>query len=202
MKCFVITVLLMLSMTLARPCLAQVQTFCSNVGDNIACTSYGGDGLSSQSYCTSIAGNLTCTTYNNDDRHVQIQRNYEAGQVIGTALGNVIAAAIERHNAKKQARQDLDQRVQDAIASVELACETNPSMSGTSGALGCRTTCFALSSFIHKHRKDFLPNQRNVGVLAQAIAQTPGIADIDLSSVTEQTFEIVFQHIDKKQLDK
>ena len=192
----------MLSMTLAGPCLAQVQTFCTNVGGNIACTSYGGDGLSSQSYCTSIAGNLTCTTYNNDDRHVQVQRNYETGQVIGTALGNVIAAAIEKHNAKKQARQDLDQRVQDAIASVELACETNPSMGGSSGAVGCRTTCFALSSFIHKHRKDFLPNQRNVGLLVEAIDRTPEIEIPDPSLVTEQTFEMVFQRVDKKLLDK
>jgi hypothetical protein len=142
---------------------AQVHTYCTNVAGNIACTSYGGDGSSSQSYCTSIAGNLSCTTYNRDnDSRVQIERNYEAGQVIGSALGNLIAAAIENHRAKKQARQDWDQVVQDAIATVELACETNPSMSGSGGAVGCRTVCFAIDSFVHKHRKDFLPNKKTL----------------------------------------
>lgn len=114
----------------------------------------------------------------------------------------MIAAAIQKHNAKRQAQQDVDQRVQDALASVELACETNPGMGGSSGAVGCRTTCFALGSFIHKHHKDFLPNQKNVGLLLEAIGRTPEIEIPDPSLVTEQTFEMVFQHVDKKQLDK
>jgi hypothetical protein len=182
--------------------LAQVRTYCTNIAGNIACTSYGGDGSSSQSYCTSIAGNLSCTTYNNDnDSRVQIQHNYEAGQVIGSVLGNVIITAIEKHKAKKQARQDWDQHVQDAIATVELACETNPSMSGLGGPVGCRTVVFAINSFIHKHRKDFLPDKRNVDLLASAIDKTPGIPD-DGSLVTEQMLETAFQSVDKKQLDK
>jgi hypothetical protein len=182
--------------------LAQVQTYCTNVAGNIACTSYGSDGQSSQSYCTSIAGNLSCTTYNNDNySRVQIQHNYEAGQVIGSALGNAIMAAIEKHQAKKQARQDWDQQVQDAIATVELACETDPSMSGPGGAVGCRTFAFAFNSFIHKHHKDFLPTKKNVDLLADASSKTPGIPE-DLSLLTEQMIETVFQSVDKKQLDK
>ena len=60
--------------------LAQTQTYCSDFGGNIACTSYGGDGSSSQSYCTSIGSSLSCTTYDNDNySRAQIQRNYEAG---------------------------------------------------------------------------------------------------------------------------
>jgi hypothetical protein len=180
---------------------AQVQTYCTNIAGNIACTSYGGDGSSSQSYCTSIAGNLSCTTYNNDnDSRVQVEHNYETGQVIGSALGNLIAAAIQKHRAKKQARQDWDQVVQDAIASVELACETNPGMSGPGGAVGCRTACFAINSFIHKHRKDFLPNKRNMDLLGDAIEKTPGIPD-DMSLTTEEMIERAFQSVDKKQMD-
>lgn len=196
------TVLSILVLSGVTSSFAQVRTYCTTVAGNIACTSYGGDGSSSQSYCSSIAGNLSCTTYNNDnDSRVLIQHNYEAGQVIGSALGSVIVAAIEKHKAAKQARQDIDQRVQDAIATVELACETNPSMSGSGGAVGCRTVCFALNSFIHKHRKDFLPNQRNIYLLADAVDKTPGIPE-DTSLITEQMIEKVFQSVDKKQLDR
>ena len=114
----------------------------------------------------------------------------------------MIIAAIEKHRAKKQARQDWDQQVQDAIATVELACETNPNLSGhPGGAVGCRTVCFAFNSFIHKHHKDFLPDKRNMDLLADAADKTPGIPD-DGSLFTEQTIETVFQSVDKKQLDK
>ncbi len=195
-------ILIVLMFTLCVPIFAQVQTYCTDVGGNIACTSYGGDGSSSQSYCTRIAGNLSCTTYDdNNYSRVRIQRDYEAGQVLGTALGNIIVAAIEKHKAKKQARQDWDQDVQDKIATVELACETNPSMSGPGGAVGCRTFFFALNSFMHKHRKDFLPDKRNFDLLADAAAKMPELPE-DLSLTTEHMIETVFQTIDKKQLDK
>jgi hypothetical protein len=200
-----IVFLVLLAMLATVPVLAQIQTYCSDVGGNIACTSYD-NGASSQTYCSSIAGNLSCTTYNNDNySRVQIQRNYEAGQVIGTALGNVIIAAIEAHKAKRQARQEWNQFVQDGIATVELACETNPSMSGPSGAVGCRTFIFALNQFIHKHQKDFVVDKRNVDLLADAFDRMPEQQlppNDDLSLVTEQMIEIAFQGIDKKQLDK
>jgi len=180
----------------------QVQTYCSDFGGNIACTSYGGDGSSSQSYCSRVAGSLTCTTYNSDNySRVRVERNYEAGEVIGTALGNIIAAAIKRHNERKQAREEWEQYVQDRVGAVELACETDPSMGGTYGAVGCRTAFFAVSSFLHKHRKDFRPTVRNLRLLADAAATAAGAPE-DLSLITEQMIETVFQTIDKKQLDR
>ena len=89
---------------LAGPaCFSQVQTYCTNVAGNIACTSYD-HGASTQSYCTSIAGNLSCTTYGQSVDRVLPQRNYEAGQVLGTALGNAISSAIESYRSHKRAR--------------------------------------------------------------------------------------------------
>jgi len=222
------TVLRILLLWVGTNSLAQVQTYCTNVAGNIACTSYGGDGSSSQSYCTSIAGNLSCTTYNDDNySHVQVLHNYEAGQVIGSALGNVIAAAIEKHRAKRQARQDWDQQVQDALGAIELACETDtvqeidpsrnqPKMGGEKAerVLHCRTYFFALNSFLHKHRKDFVPSVRNFGLLSEAaenrrpedlpedINKAWREAKDGLPVTTEQYFEAVFQKIDKKQLDR
>ena len=181
---------------------AQVQTYCSDFGGNIACTSYGGDGSSSQSYCTSIAESLSCTTYNSDNySRVRVERNYEAGEVIGTALGNVIAAAIRRHNEKRRAQQEWEQFVQDKIAAAELTCETEPNMGGTYGAVGCRTAFFAINSFLHKHRKDFRLTARNLRLLADAAARAPGASD-DLTLITEQMIESVFQTINKRQLDR
>ena len=182
--------------------LAQTQTYCSDFAGNIACTSYGGDGSSSQSYCTSIGGSLSCTTYDNDNySRVRIERNYEAGQVIGTALGNVVVAAIKQHTERKKARQQWEQYVQDKIAVAELACETDPDMGGTYGAVGCRTAFFAFNSFLHKHRKDFPLTTRNLDLLRDATAKMPGLPD-DLTLITEQMIEKVFQTMDKKQLDR
>ncbi|MGO8813455.1 MAG: hypothetical protein ACLQVG_02145 [Terriglobia bacterium] len=193
----------LLGMLVAVPVLAQTQTYCSDVGGNIACTSYDNGG-SSQTYCSSIAGSLTCTTYNNDNyNRVQIERNYEAGEVIGTALGNVITAAIQAHNARKQARQEWDQFVQDILAKTELQCETDPNIHDESGAVGCRTFMFAFNQFVHKHRKDFVVDARNVSLLSDAIDKIPDEQlPASFSLVTEQTVEIAFEYVDKKQLDK
>jgi hypothetical protein len=182
--------------------LAQTQTYCSNFGGNIACTSYGGDGASSQSYCTSVGGSLSCTTYDNDNySRVRIERNYQAGQVVGTALGNVIVAAIKQHNKRKKERQEWEQYIQDKIAEAELTCETEPNMGATYGAVGCRTVFFAFNSFLHKHRKDFPLTTRNLHVLRDAAANMPGLPD-DLNLITEQMIENVFQTMDKQHLDR
>lgn len=179
---------------------AQVQTSCTNVSGNIACTSYD-HGASSQSYCTSIAGNLSCTTYDDNYNQVRILQNYEAGQVIGTALGNVIAAAIEKYKMNKRIRQakqdEWNQFVQDTLATTELACEADPKRQVT--VVGCRTMFFNFNQFLHKHQSDFVPDGRNVEMLANALDKT---APADQSSWTEQTYETAFQTIDKKQLDK
>ncbi len=182
----------------------QIQTYCSDVGGNIACTSYD-QGAQSQSYCTRIGGNLSCTTYSDDNYdQVRIQRDYQVGQVIGTALGNAVTAAIEAHQAKKRARQEWDQYVQDKFAEVDLGCETNARLieaSGPSGAVGCRTVVFALNQFVHKHRKDFVADSWNIHLLADAAGNLEG-APSDLTKVTEQMIERAFQGVDKKQLDK
>jgi hypothetical protein len=180
--------------------LAQVQTYCTNITGNIACTSYD-HGASSQSYCTSIAGSISCTTYGDNTDRVQVQRNYEAGQVIGTALGNVIVAAIQEYKANKRIRQtkeyEWNQFVQDTIAKAELACEADPKHD-TPVAV-CRTGVLALNQFIHNHQKDFVPDGTNVKMLADALRAT---APADDSLWTEQAFETAFQSIDKKRLDK
>jgi hypothetical protein len=132
---------------------------------------------------------------------VQIQRNYEAGQVIGTALGEIVIAAIQNLQAKKQARKNYDQDVQDRLSHSELACETNPE---TGGATGCRTFFFALNSFIHKHRKDFFPCKENfelLGETAERIFPDPNQSFFEYQ-FTEQTIEAMFQATDKKQLRK
>jgi hypothetical protein len=185
-----------------RVVLAQTQTYCSNFGGNIACTSYGGDGSSSQSYCTSIRDSLSCITYNSDNySRVRIERNYEAGQVVGTALGNIVAAAIRQHNKRKKERQEWEQYVQDKITEAELTCETEPNMGATYGAVGCRTVFFAFNSFLHKHRRDFALTARNLTMLRDAAAAMPGLPD-DLNLITEQMIENVFQTMDKRQLDR
>jgi hypothetical protein len=198
-----LTCLAMLAILAPSFVLAQTQTYCTEIGANVACTSYD-NGASSQTYCSSIAGNLSCTTYNNDNySRVQIERNYDAGQVIGTDLGNLIVAAIEAHRARKHARQEWNQFVQDTIAEKELACETNPSMSGPSGAVGCRTLFFAFNQFIHRHQKDFAVDKRNLDLLADAFDRIPEQqAPYDLSLVTEQLIEMAFQKVDKRQLDR
>jgi len=200
MKRLVTLIIVVLGLRIAA--VAQVQTYCTDIGGNIACTSYGGDGSSSQSYCTRIAENLSCTTYSNDNyNRVRIERNYEAGELVGTALGNIIAAAIRRHNERKRAQREWEQYVQDRIAAVELRCETDPDMGGKYGAVGCRTTFFAINSFLHKHRKDFPVTVRNLRMLGDAAAKMPDLPE-DLSLITEQMIETVFQSMDKKQLDR
>ena len=177
---------------------AQEQTHCTNVAGNIACTTYN-NAASSQTYCTQIAGNLTCTTYDSDNStRVRIRQNYEAGQIIGTALGDIVATAILEHRAKKRARKDWDQFVQDQFSQSELACEINPEMGG---AVGCRTFYFALNSFIHKHRKDFFPCKENFDVFGDT-ADRVLPADFTLQQTTEQTIETLYQAVDKKQLKK
>lgn len=186
---------------------AQVQTYCSNFGGNIACTSYD-NGASSQTYCSSIAGNLTCTTYSNDYRRMQ---NYEAGQLIGTAIGNAVGAAIERYRANKQiklAKQAAwDQFVQDTISQIELRCEANPSHLDTT-VVGCRTLVFALNQFVHKHQKDFVVDEKNLRLLDEATVDgsrcdKDPAADQSLCAQTlEQECEVAFQSIDKRLLDK
>ena len=179
---------------------AQVQTYCSNIAGNIACTSYD-HGAASQSYCTSIAGNLSCTTYDDDYSRVQTRQNYEAGQVIGTALGNIIAAAIAEYRAHKRLQQtkqdEWNQFVQDTLSTTELRCEADPKHDPT--VLGCRTMIFAFNQFIQRHPKDFVPDGKNVDMLADALEKT---APDDQSTWTELTYEKAFQTIDKKQLDK
>jgi hypothetical protein len=193
MKMLAIVVLLA-----ASAALAQEQTYCTNVADNFVCTSYN-NATSSQTYCSQIGGNLSCTTYDSDNTtQVRIQRNYEAGQIIGTSLGTIIVAAIQKHQAKTQAQKDWDQFVQDQFSQSELACETNPEMGG---ATACRTFYFAINSFIHKHRKDCFPCKENFELFAEA-ADRIFPADFTLQQTTEQTVEAMFQAVDKKQLRK
>lgn len=182
----------------ASAALAQEQTYCTDVAGNIACTTYN-NAASSQTYCTRIAGNLSCTTYDSDNAtRVRIRQDYEAGQIIGTALGDAIAKAIQEHKAKKRARKDYDQFVQDQFSQSELACETNPEMGG---AVGCRTFYFAVNSFIHKHQKDFFPCKENFDLFGDA-ADKILPADFTLQQTTEQTVETLYQAIDKKLLKK
>jgi hypothetical protein len=180
---------------------AQMQTYCTNIAGNIACTSYD-HGTSSQSYCTSIAGNLSCTSYDDNYSRVQIRQNYEAGQIIGTALGNAIVAAIEEYKTNKRIRRakedEWNQFVQDTIATSELACEADPSKQGTT-VVGCRNMIFTFNQFLHRHERDFVPDGRNVEMLAGALDK---IALADQSSWTELTYESAFQAMDKSQLDK
>lgn len=180
---------------------AQIQTYCTNISGNIACTSYN-NGASSQSYCTSIAGNLSCTTYNDNYNKVQIQQNYEAGQVIGTALGNAVAAAIEQYKANKRIRQakqeEWNQFVQDTLATNELTCETDPKKQGTT-LVGCRTMMFTFNQFLHRHQKDFVIDGKNIEMLANALDKT---APSDQSSWTELTYEAALQTLNKNQLDR
>jgi hypothetical protein len=193
---------LMLVIDIGSQAAAQtVQTYCSNVGGNIACTSYD-NATSSQSYCTSIGGNLSCTTYSNtnDYSRVQVQQNYEAGKAIGTALGNLISAAIEQHRANKQLlrdRQDQwNQWVQDMISSKEIDCEANPSESNLKTPEDCRRSIYVLNQFLHRHRKDFVFDGNNFGLL---------LARMDESTTmtwTEEIWETAFAAVDKHDLDK
>lgn len=181
------------------------QTFCSNIAGNVACTSYD-DSSSSQSYCTSIAGNLSCTTYGHTDQYdrVQMQQNYAAGYVIGTALGNVIVAAIDEyknHRRDKQEAKDLwNQYVQDVLTKVELQCETDPSRGESPEE--CREDILAFNQFFHRHATDFVPDRRNMGLLTNELAKRASAGTLDGTLSEEQILEKVFQDLDKKQFDK
>jgi hypothetical protein len=187
-------------MAVAVSSFAQVQTNCTDIAGNIACTSYD-QGASSQSYCTSIAGNLSCTTYSTGYTKPQIRQNYESGQVFGTALGQTIMSAIAAHNAKKRAKQSKqevwDQFVQDTLATADLSCETDLKHELT--VVQCRTEVFSFNQFLHKHPKDFVADGNNVSLLADALEST---APPDQSTWTEETYEAAFRTIDKKKLDK
>lgn len=179
----------------------QMQTYCTNIAGNIACTNYD-HGTSSQSYCTSIGNNLTCTTYSDDYNKVKILQNYETGQVIGTALGTAIMSAIEQYRMHKRIRNERDaewnQFVQDTLAKTELDCELNAAKEETT-VVGCRTMIFTFNEFLQRHQKDFVPDGWNVNLLADALDKT---APSDQSTWTEQTYENAFQTLNKKQLDR
>jgi len=197
---FLITILGILFLCVGLNSSAQVQTYCTNIGGNISCTSYD-HGASSQSYCTSIAGNLSCTTYDDDYSQVQIRQNYEAGKLIGTALGNVIVAAIEEYKAHKRDYRDKqnqwNQFVQDVVAKQELECETDRKYGES--PIECRQDEFLFNQFLHKHQKDFPPDAHNMFLLADAAEK---LEDQGVQFNNGLAYEKAFASIDKKQLDK
>jgi hypothetical protein len=186
-------------MTACLSASGQMQTFCTNIAGNIACTSYD-NGSSSQSYCTSIGGNLSCTTYGHTDQYnqVQVQQNYAVGYAIGTALGTAVVVAISEyrdHRRDRQAKQDAwNQFVQDTLATVELHCETD--RTHAMQPEDCRTTIFTLNQFFHRHAKDFVVDYNNMNLLANAVEKQDG------SEEDEQALEKAYQTIDKNILDK
>jgi hypothetical protein len=58
---------------------------------------------------------------------------------------------------------------------------------------------FTFNQFLHRHQKDFVPDGRNVNLLADALDKT---APADQSKWTEQTYETAFQTVNRKQFDK
>jgi hypothetical protein len=143
---------------------------------------------------------MSCTTYNDSYDRVQVLRNYQAGEVVGTALGHTVMSAIEQykaHKRMKQAKDDLwNQAVQDAIAKEEVICEKQ----GDENVADCRTEIFNFNQFIHRHKKDFIVDKKNLGLLADALEHTPVEDGTALTS--EQTYELAFKNIDKRKLDK
>jgi len=99
--------------------------------------------------------------------------------------------------ARQAKQQQWDQFVQDTIAAQELACETDPKHELP--VLACRTEIFSFNQFLHKHRKDFVPDGNNVALLSDALERT---APEDQRTWTEETYDIAFQTIEKKKLDK
>ena len=122
-----------------------------------------------------------------------------AGQVIGTAVGYAIIAAIDEYKAHKRIQQakknDWNQFVQDTLSTVQLSCEMDPKHEIPPTA--CRKAIHLFNQFIQLHQKDFVPDGRNVKLLANALENVPD----DESVWSEQTFEKAFQTLDKKQLD-
>jgi hypothetical protein len=82
-----------------------------------------------------------------------------------------------------------------------LVCETEPEKVGLAGVtvLECRKLAFFMIQFFHRHQKDFVPDPKNVGLLADAMDK---IAPADISLWTVETLEEVFRQVDKNKLDK
>jgi len=205
MKTIIISLLFTVSSLAA---VGQTQTYCTNIDGNIACNSFNHE-ESSQSYCTSISGNLSCTTFdtNHYDRVVVLQ-NYEAGRVIGTALGNAVVAAVEACRANKrakQAKQDVwEQFLQDTLAKSQLSCETEETEEVRKN---CRSSFVAFSQFLHRHPKDFVADGHNLNMLSDAMVKSDDSHGITGAAEyaaygSEQAYEVLFQTIDKKKLDK
>jgi hypothetical protein len=172
-------------------------TYCSGLGlGNFACTNYD-TSASAQSYCTKTGDNLSCTTYYSDGGYgnssqVRAQQNYLAGQV-GTELTNAIASAIERYKAHKQAqraqRENMNQRIQDVLASVESSCTTGSTIaSSPNEVIECRNTLFTLDRFLHRHRDDFVPNVHNLQMLFDYVLKHHS----DEEAATEEWYESAF----------
>lgn len=185
----------------------QMQTYCTNIAGNIACTSYD-NGSSSQSYCTSIGDNLSCTTYGHTDQYnqVQVQQNYAAGYAIGTALGNAVVAAIEEyreHRRDRQEKQDAwNQFVQDVLANVELHCEVGDHTTAPESPEDCRDMTLTFNQFFHRHQKDFVVDNNNMNLLANALENLEKRDSSEQDEQGEQVLEKAYQTIDRKQLDK
>jgi hypothetical protein len=154
----------------------QMQTFCSGSGGNYACTSYAPGG-SSQSFCSSIGGSLSCTTFENvtNTSQITVQDNYQAGAIVGEAIGGVVMAAIEayrEHKEYKRAKQEAwHQRVQDRLAKAQLTCEMDPKhdMGGGPGTIEeCRVNILGVNLFLQRHEKDFVMDANNMTMLADA----------------------------------
>jgi hypothetical protein len=183
---------------------AQVQTYCTKFGGSISCSSYD-HGASTRSYCTSIGSSLSCTTYGDSYSQVQIRQNYEAGQIVGTALGNLIFTAIQEYKdhrrAKQAKRAAWDQFVQDTLGTVQLSCEADPKHDLS--VQECRSTILTLNQFLYIHYKDFVPDARNIAMLGDALAalgRTTPVAD--QQDFSEEWVEKAYRTIDKGQLDK
>jgi hypothetical protein len=137
-----------------------------------------------------------------------VLQNYEAGRVIGTALGYAVVAAVEACRANKrakQAKQDVwEQFLQDTLAKSQLSCESEETEEVRTN---CRRSNVALNQFLHHHSKDFVADGQNLNVLADAMVKFDDSRGITGSAEyaaygSEQAYEVVFQTIDKKKLDK
>jgi hypothetical protein len=187
--------------------LGQMQTYCTNIAGNIACTSYD-NGSSSQSYCTSIGDNLSCTTYSHTDQYnqVQVQQNYAAGYAIGTALGNAVVAAIQEYREHRRGRQEKqdawNQFVQDVLASVELHCEVGDHANAPESPEDCRAEILTLNQFFHRHQKDFVVDHHNMGLLVNALENLEKQGSSEQEEQGEQILEKAYRLVDRKQLDK
>jgi hypothetical protein len=183
----------------------QMQTYCTNIAGNIACTSYD-NSSSSQSYCTSIGDSLSCTTYAHTDQYnqVQVQQNYAPGYAIGTALGSAVVAAIEEyreHRRDRQEKQDAwNQFVQDVIATIELQCEIGNSNTAPDSPEECRSEMLTFDQFFHRHQKDFVVDHHNMALLVNALERAASSPDVSTSG--EEILEAAYRTIDRRQLDK